>query len=112
MLISGVFAGLFCVAFGAGWLVPLFVVAKDSTGEDFEVSSSAVILDIFAVLLDWIPMFWLLDNLVSTARSEESREAIIHEWRSNSSLRFCFFSWLVCGSVLFCLLAYFFLTQF
>ena len=85
------FLGIFVFAFWLGWFMPLITIHMNDQKErqpDFTLS----ILDITLMLLDCIPVFWLIRVLPTSINGIEK---VKMEWSANKSVRVSFYLFLI-----------------
>ncbi len=80
------FSGIFTFAYGLAWIVPLVAAAKQESESSY-VGQTLRLLDLFLIILDCIPIFWLFRAIPSTPSAyRAARDA----WLTQSSIRTSF----------------------
>ena len=92
------FSGIFTFAFGLAWFLPL-VAARTDYGKQVPTKADMLMsgADLLLVLLDCIPFFWFFRALPEIP---DACTEVRKRWREEASIRSCFYTWLVCLTVL------------
>lgn len=90
--VIGIFAGLFTFAFGMAWAMPLFAARTEQAQPASKSDWTFAGWDLILILLDCVPIFWLFR---AVPEIPSTYTAARDKWRSESSIRGCFYAWLV-----------------
>tara|TARA_B100001093_G_scaffold142646_1_gene135085 strand:+ start:283 stop:618 length:336 start_codon:yes stop_codon:yes gene_type:complete len=98
-LIIAFLSGTFSFAFGLAWIIPLLTARMEEMNHEQHNDnsySSLGILDFFLILIDVIPIFWIIGFI---AEAPDTMEAAINKWKEDSMIRICFWSFIGCTSI-------------
>ena len=99
LLITTLMGVTFSFAFGMAWFVPLVsaraeYLASDDIEKGLVKKSVFAVLDILLLLIDTIPIFWIISCFMD---APETMKAGIKRWKEEKMIRVCF--WLFVGCV-------------
>lgn len=100
------FLGIFTCAFGMTWFMPLCAVTQEAQKEQpaSKVELGFAGADLFLLLLDSIPIFWIFSLLFSRDRNKPKSKAQ-YKWKEEPAIRRCFYLWLASLSALIATIA-------
>ena len=91
------FSGIFAVAFGLAWLIPLWVAGSRLERENADQEDRQIhLFDMVLLMLDIIPLFWAFRTLTEVPSAYRAARL---EWQSHPSIRVMFWLSLVSAAI-------------